>query len=373
MFKTYKKSILFHNPDYHCTFFYQTELRKLGWKAEIFVSDSYPASLLYSDDDILRAHNYTKNSKINYLIWFMSNFLRYKYIFYYGRPYTFSNIFKKLPVKMNYDPLLTLLKVCRKKIIYLPTGCRDEFTKASFSLFDNGNICGNCGIFDQCNDKSNARNLNLVSKYADLVIGTGFTEPSIDNLKHIKWKSFNLDIYNSNVVIPDEYLMPATENLRILHATNLKNRTSGKKNIKGSQHIFDAVDRLKREGYRCELIFIDNVRSKEMRYFQAQADLIIDQLIYGHWGSSALEGLALGKPVICYFNKVWKNNYVKNFSIESWPFIEANTESVYSVIKNLLNNPSLLVEYSKLSNDFANKHLDVVVNAKQFIDCLKSI
>jgi len=373
MFKTYKKSILFHNPDYHCTFFYQNELRKLGWKAEIFVSDSYPATLLYSDDDIHRTRDYTKNSKINYLIWFMFNFFRYKYIFYYGRPYSFSNVFKKLPVKMNYDPILALLKVCRRKIIYLPSGCRDEFTKASFSLFDNGNICGNCGIFDQCEDKSNVRNLNLVNKYADLVIGTGFNQPSINNLRPIKWKSFNLNIFCSNTVIPDEHVMPATENLRILHVTNLKNRKSGEKNIKGSQYIFDAIEKLKSEGYRCELMNIENVKSNEMRFFQAQADLIIDQLIYGHWGSTALEGVALGKPVICYFNEEWKKSYIANFGIESWPFIEANTNSIYQVLKNLLENPNLLEDYANLSKDFANKYLNITINVKEFVRCLESI
>jgi hypothetical protein len=373
MFKNNKKSILFHNPDYHCTFFYQTELRKLGWKAEIFVSQSYPEFLLYSDDQIHRARNYTKVDKINYLIWFMCNFLRYKYIFYYGRPYSFLNILAKVRIKLNHDPLFMLLKFCGRKIIYLPSGCRDEFTKASFSLFDNGNICRNCGIFDQCNDTLNFRNLYLVNKYADLVIGTGFTEPSISNLKHMKWKSFDLNIFNSNIVIPDKYVIPDNGNFKILHATSLKNREKNNKNIKGSQYIFDAIAKLKSEGYRCELIFIDNVQSKEMKYFQVQADLIIDQLIYGHWGSSALEGVALGKPVICYFNKEWKNNYIKNFSIESWPFIEANTASIYSVIKNLLDNPNLLLEHSKLSKDFATKHLDIEVNVKEFVKYLELI
>lgn len=373
MFKNNKKSILFHNPDYHCTFSYQTELRKLGWKAEIFVSHSYPESLLYSDHQIHRARKYTKIDKINYLIWFMCNFFKYKYIFYYGRPYSFLNLFKKLPLKLNHDPLFILLKMCRRKIIYLPSGCRDEFTKTSFALFDNGNICRNCGIFDQCDEISNVRNLNLVNKYADLVIGTGFTKPNINNLKHMKWKSFDLNIFNSNIVIPKKYIMPNTGNFKILHATSLKNRENGQKNIKGSQFIFDAVAKLRSEGYGCELIFIDTAQSKEMRYFQVQADLIIDQLIYGHWGSSALEGVALGKPVICYFNKEWKDNYIKNFSIESWPFIEASTTSIYSVVKNLLDNPSLVLEHSKLSKDFATKHLDIEVNVKEFVKCLELI
>jgi hypothetical protein len=97
------------------------------------------------------------------------------------------------------------------------------------------------------------------------------------------------------------------------------------------------INFMRSEGYNCELMNISNIQSKNMKYFQAQADLIIDQLIYGHWGSTSLECIALGKPVICYFNKEWKNNYINNFSIESWPVIEANTISIYSVIKGLYN------------------------------------
>jgi hypothetical protein len=373
MFNNYNKRILFHNPDYHCTFFYQKELQKMGWKAEIFVHYSYPESLLYSDHKIHRARNYTRSNRINYLIWFLNNFFKYKYIFYYGRPPSWSSFFKKLGIDSNIDPLLALLKFFKKKIIYLPSGCRDEFTKTTFSLFDNGNVCGNCGFYDQCDEESNIRNLSLMNKYADLVIGTGFTKPSIRNLKQMKWKAFDLSIFNSNLTIPSQFVLPVNGNFKILHTTNLINRQKYNKNIKGSRYIVDAIEKLRSEGYNCELMNISNIQSKNMKYFQAQADLIIDQLIYGHWGSTSLEGIALGKPVICYFNKEWKNNYINNFSIEAWPFIEANTSSIYSVIKGLLDKPSLVLEHSKLSKDFAQKHLDVKINVKAFVECIESI
>lgn len=373
MLKFNKKSILFHNPDYHCTFFYQTELRKIGWKADIFVSDTYPLNLLYSKDQIQRARKYTKIRKFDYLIWFMANFLKYKFIFYYGRPYNFSNLIRNLPINLSFDPLLLMLKIFRRKIIYLPSGCRDEFSKETFSLFDNGNICNNCGISDQCNDKSNIRNLNLINKYAHLVIGTGFTKPQINNYKYLKWKSFDLDVFNSDIIIPNKYVISDNTKFRILHITSLNNRENGGKNIKGSKFIIEAISTLKNEGYNCELMHFDHIESRNMKFIQAQADLIIDQLIYGHWGSTALEGVALGKPVICYFNKEWKDNYIKSLSIESWPFIEANPGTIYTVVKNLLDNPNLLIEYSNLSKDFATKYLDVKINVKDFVKCLEQI
>jgi hypothetical protein len=373
MFNSYKKSILFHNPDYHCTFFYREELQKFGWKADIFVSDSYPRNLLYSEKQIISANKYTKNPKINYLIWFLINIPKYKYIFYYGRPPNFSSIFKKLRLSIEFDPFFIFLKLFRKKIIYLPSGCRDEFTKKEFSFFEDGRICGNCGFFERCDEDSNIKNLRLINKYADLVIGSGFTNPKLNQLRNIKWKSFDLKIFNSNIEIPDEFMLPKNGKFRILHSTSLQSRKVNGKNIKGSEYLIDAVTKLKSEGYNCELILVESVHTKNMRYIQAQADLIVDQLIYGHWGSTSLEGVALGKPVICYFNKEWKKNYIMNFSIGVWPFIEADTDSIYAVIKNLLDYPNLTLEYSKLSIEFATRYLNIESNAKEFVSYLELI
>ena len=174
-------------------------------------------------------------------------------------------------------------------------------------------------------------------------------------------------------MIPDEFLLPKNGSFRILHSTSLQGRESNDKNIKGSKYVINAVAKLKNEGYNCELINTESVHIKNMRYIQAQADLVIDQLIYGHWGSSSLEGIALGKPVICYFNKEWKINYLRNFSIDVWPFIEADTTSIYDVIKNLLDNPRLILEYSRLSTEFATKYLNIESNAKEFVGYLESI
>jgi|LakMenEpi03Aug12_release.lakeMendotaPanAssembly.Ray.scaffolds.fasta_scaffold749948_1 hypothetical protein len=159
--------------------------------------------------------------------------------------------------------------------------------------------------------------------------------------------------------IPQNYLIQKTSTFKILHSTSLVGRDLNNKNIKGSSYIKKAIAQLVNEGYNCELIQVKDVDSKNMRYLQSQADLIIDQLIYGSWGSTSLEGVALGKPVICYFKSEWKKNYIDNFGIDIWPFIEANPQTIYSVIKDLLDNPMLISKYSKLSREFAIKYLDV--------------
>ena len=50
-----KKSVLFVRPDYHCSFLYRDELRKSGWKADVYVPPNYPEKLLYSEKNIYAA------------------------------------------------------------------------------------------------------------------------------------------------------------------------------------------------------------------------------------------------------------------------------------------------------------------------------
>lgn len=364
--KNRAQSILFVNPDYHCTFFYKQELDKLEWRADILVLDSYPDKHLYDAKKVLKTYKITSKSYINYSFWILSNIFKYKYIVFYGKPKDFGRFF----LKSGIEPLLAIIKFFRTKIVYLPAGCNDEFTKKEFIKFDFGNVCGNCGFFDKCNDKINKRNLQIINRYAHLIISSGFTKPQIENQKIIKWKSFDLDAFNPNIKVPNSYLIPKSNKFKILHSTSLEGRDFNGKNIKGSHYISAAVERLIGEGFNCELIRTTDVDSVNIKYIQVQSDLIIDQLIYGHWGSTSLEGIALGKPVICYFNKEWKENYIDALNIQVWPFIEADTNSIYTVLRNLLMNPDELKRYSEMSLDFAHKYLDIKVNTKEFIKVL---
>ena len=64
----------------------------------------------------------------------------------------------------------TLLK---KKIIFQPSGCREEMLKKDFLNFDQ-NVCSNCGFFESCDDTENRRHFSLIEKYSDLNVSFGF-------------------------------------------------------------------------------------------------------------------------------------------------------------------------------------------------------
>ena len=146
------------------------------------------------------------------------------------------------------------------------------------------------------------------------------------------------------------------------------------KNIKGSQFISAAVDRLKAEGYPVEFFFVDDKPSNQMRFYQSQADIIVEQLIYGWWGSTFVEAAALGKPVVCYLRPSWKKIFMKSFpEYADLPIVEANVDTIYEVLKDLVTNADFRERAGAEARRFAEKHFDPSRNSQRLIQVLESL
>jgi glycosyltransferase involved in cell wall biosynthesis len=382
------KSILFVRPDFHCSFFYRDEFRKQGWVADIFVQPGYPEKLLYSNEDILRIPElkWGKNRVFRWLnaiwsvIWWLGKFSKYRYHLYYAAPPAFNFFEKRLRLTRFFgkDFLfeLFLSKLFGVKLLYLPSGCHEDDLMATWKTFDNGNVCENCGYYDKCNDDLNKIKFDRIRRYFDFFVGLGFKNSREFKETHFKYKSIDLSLWNPDIKIPDRFLLSETKNLRILHSNYLKKsgRDYKNRNIKGSPYVHAAVTRLKSEGHPVEYMAIDNVASNEMRFYQAQADIVVDQLIFGSWGSTCVEALALGKPVVCYLRPCAKEFFLKNFDeYDTLPIIEADTTTIYDALKKLVDDPELRKRKAAESREFAESHFNPTRNGIEFIKLLNEI
>ena len=381
-------SILFVRPDYHCSFIYRDSFRRAGWQADVFVPLTYPENLLYSNHDIIRpVQIITGTSKIALILnhvslifcWLIV-FWRYKFHVYYGRPPLVSFLESRIGLcKLFGDGFsieLWLSRLLRRKLIFLPTGCHDEESKSVFSLLDDGNVCNNCGAWNSCDDSKNNLNFVRIHRYFDCVIGTGTIDSTQFPMQHIRYKAIDLEKWHPDIEVPSEHVLPTTKNIRVLHSAYLSksNRSWQGRNIKGSPSIISAIKRLKNEGYAIDYFFIHNKPSNVMRFYQAQADIVVDQLIYGWWGSTFVETSALGKPVVCYLRNSWKTFFFKVFpEYRTLPVIEANTSTIYSVLKELVENEDLRRIKGIESRQFAELHFNPDQNTRDFIRLLESL
>jgi hypothetical protein len=376
-----KKSIIFISPDYHCSFFYRDELRKMGWKADIYVPPNYPELMLFDKPDfihvplnrvaaLIKAHRF-----IWQMLFFLYILLRYKYHFYHCGVDQFSFGEKKIPVLKKIAPTfrvhLWLSKVFRRKILHMPSGVPDEEMPEVVERLGNAEE----GVKTEDPERMKIW-FDMLRRYVDLNLGYGHLDSTQYKATHVKWKVIDLKMFIPNIEIPEKLRLPSTSNIRILHsfmfAKDRIDRYQG--NIKGTKYILEAVDRLISEGYPVELMYFDRVPAKEYRYIQAQADIVVEELIRGAWGSTAVECIALGKPVITYVRPEWEAFYYKCFpDTRPFPFVVANKFSIYDVLKVVVEDENFRAQRASESRKWAEKHLNPAVNAKSFSELLQTI
>jgi hypothetical protein len=135
----------------------------------------------------------------------------------------------------------------------------------------------------------------------------------------------------ANVHLDSSWKLSAQERansspLRLLHAPT--NRAT-----KGTGYVLEAVRRLKDvDRLDVELELVEGVPRKEARKAYERADLFIDQLLVGWYGGLAVEGMALGKPVVCYLRDADLKHIPPEMRADL-PLIRATPATLYDVLK----------------------------------------
>ena len=373
-----KKSLVFIYPDYHCSFFYRDELRKLGWKADIYVPHGFPKLLLFDRPDLSAPEPSSQGrwsgikATLKTELLYVAMLRRYKYHFYYGslEHLTIFDDFLRLHwlFGKSFRINLFLARLFRCKILYLPSGSPDEEMPNVIAALGNDEE----GVAVRDAERMRVH-FAVLNRYSDFNIGFGVLDSTQYKATHLKYKSIDLDIWNPNIQIPAQYRLPATSKIRILHSFMFGGQRMAEQggNIKGTKYVVAAVERLIEDGYELEFLSFDNIPNSEYRFLQAQADIVVEELIRGTWGSTAVECMALGKPVVTYVRADWEARYYRLFpETEPLPFINANKWTIYERLKEVLDDPTKLAEYGRKSRDFAVAHLDPSVNVATFAKVL---
>lgn len=259
-------------------------------------------------------------------------------------------------------------KALGKTLAYTVSGCNSGITPTSLAKWSQLEstipVCRKCPWESKprvCSDERSIRWGEKVKKYCDLVFSE--TLPPLDYMaipsviRDPVTVCLDTEVWRPNLQIPSKFKIERQENeFTVYHGVgNYEARLRDGKNIKGTSYIKDAIDRLNSEGHRVRWIFATDVANKDVRFLQSQADVVIDQLNVGMYGASAREGMMLGKPVICYIHKSLREGPQKLDVFRNCPLIPATEESIYEVLKNLVQNRNQLAEIGSASRAFAVK------------------
>jgi glycosyltransferase involved in cell wall biosynthesis len=371
-----QRSVVFYGNSYYHFHYLAQALRRRGWDA-ITVSYeciSNSSSLFYHGEDLNLFSWDNETYKHNIEAFFQRIKKRYK-LFHFANDFVMH--FNPYHTE-EVDPKIIEWKNLGLKIANTPSGCLSlttptEWANWSKSKLSGKNCCDRCNWQDNadvCSDKKSSDWSKKLDKYCDVIFGEflpdiGFAssskvllEPTTMCLDPILWHP-KLDIPKEYKIIknsPDEIL--------IYHAVgNYELRNTETKNIKGTPYVINAVNRLKEEGYNLRLIFITNMKNKEIRFIQSQADIIVDQLNAGTYGATAREGMMLGKPVICKINP---SLYSNNSAFVDLPLIHAEEDTIYYVLKSLIENSEERKNIGLKSRNYALKWLSADACAERY-------
>src|ERR1035437_6340576 len=143
--------------------------------------------------------------------------------------------------------------------------------------------------------------------------------------------------------------LPMHDILVIMHAPTHRGN-------KGTDFIIEAIEKLISEGEPICFNLVENVTHDRLKEDYKKADIFIDQIMGGWYGTASIEAMALGRPVICSIRKSYFE-YI-DYGPEI-PMIHADPDFIYDSIKYLIKNRSKLPEIGKASRRFIEKVHDV--------------
>jgi hypothetical protein len=288
-----------------------------------------------------------------------------------------SNVLKLL----RFPPYseIQLLKKLGRHIVYTNNGCLDGVSQSSYRSWQSPErICDICVWRDKpevCCDERNLTWGAIRNKLADYqcTIGGNRQDYNNDSRVHEVPEFYCLDqnFWHPNLPIPPEYRLSYPPNtVKLYHAVgnfNLRTDASTQRNIKSTHIYLPLIERLKIEGYPVELIFAKDIPNKVVRFYQAQADIVIDMLSVGFFGANVKEALMLGKPAICYLRPEWLESMRKEIPdyVNEIPVISATPETIYDVLVDLIRNPEKRAEIGRRSREFAVKWHSAEAGAKK--------
>lgn len=412
------KSVLYVGQAFYNHWYLSRELRKLGWKADQlnldcgdhdqmfyhgqdfwFKDEKYEKFYQKLDFFLYALDNYSvfhfantfgilfiedldskKPRKKSGFVYFFFNFLFnrilnwelnkiYRLVYFIGIKRTARLMIKfseYLPERWD----ILLIKKIGKTIVYTNNGCQDGVLQSSFGKWstpDNVPVCDICPWKNNpavCSDERMRKWGEFRNSVTDYLCLTGGNRAdfNVSDRVHERPEVYCLDhnFWDPAILVPSNYKLPFADNIvKIFHSVgNFQSRSQvGNKTIKSTHVYVPLLEKLKKQGFPVEMIFFNDVPSIKMRYYQVQADIVVDMLTFGFFGANIREGMMLGKPCVCYIRPEWLEQIRKEIPeyADELPVISATPDTIEAILIDLINNPEKRREIGRRSRKFAEK------------------
>jgi hypothetical protein len=364
--------VLYVGQAYYNTWYLSRALRRLGWQADVLNWDATPESdLYYHGEDFRLELGGLRSVRLAKQATFYARALRRYDIFHFSNAHgmKFGGDFAEwVEQRFSRGAEIRLLKRLGKTVVYTNNGCLDGVAQSSFAAWGDTPVCRDCPWREMpriCSDERNLAWGSFRNEVADfqVLLGGNRADYNVDPSVHEVPEFYCLDPeqWRPDLLVPANYRLPLPQTtVKIYHGVGnalTRSEVGTQRNIKSTHIYLPLIERLKAEGHDVELVFFTDVPNTKLRFYQAQADIVVDMLTYGFFGANAREAMMLGKPVVCYLRPEWLDQMRVEIPdyVDELPVVSATPDTVHDVLVDLIEHPERRAEIGRRSREFAVK------------------
>jgi glycosyltransferase involved in cell wall biosynthesis len=183
------------------------------------------------------------------------------------------------------------------------------------------------------------RHLEAYGRWIDVILGCADLVETLPRHDGVVPYPFDADAWQP---VPEEEDGVVT----VVHSPNHRH-------YKGTRFLVDAVERLRGEGLPIELVLVEGMPNDVARRTYEQADVIADQFLIGAYALFAIEGMALGKPVLCYLNDRFRPYHPE---WEECPIVNTSPETIANNLRRLAADRELRRELGRRGPPYVRKY-----------------
>lgn len=344
-------------------------LRELGHTADnvCFDFEGPTSDLTWGCDYSLRSSG---KAILQQLMFFTFALAKYDVFHFWSSPYLVPPCYNLLKRHLPWD--LAMIKRLGKRIIFHSDGCFPMIRPSVWKAQVDPMICHICqttqgDTYGQCSNNNTIRLNEAMNRYADLRFGIGL---GLDFEASAEFEFLPIDdtLWHDKLEIPAMYRFERKipESILIFHSV-ASHGIGNRGNIKGTRWIEETVRALQNRGYKVELMSVERVPNKVVRFYQAQADIVVDQLVMGGGGANSRECLAVGKPVLTRMHEAqWEPYRKAALPYGLPPYIPTERENLEENLIRLVENEPLRRDIGRQSAEFAKQVLTPIACARRF-------
>lgn len=347
----------------------RTGLRRLGHRADTVAFGPRTAhrELTGAPDYLLPSKWWALPQQSVFLAYALA---RYDVFHFWAQPHIIPPLYTTFTKHFPFD--LVAIKKAGKKIVWQSDGCYPMVRPTVWKTSIDPEVCFVCqttqgDTYGHCSNDNTIHMNEAMSRYADLKFGMGL---NLDFETGAEYVFFPVDLekWYPGLEVPPQYRYQRRNADTVLIYHGVGSHVIGNRgNIKGTIWIHQAVAELQQAGYNIELMHIERVPNEEVRYYQAQADIVVDQLLIGGGGQNARECLALGKPVLTRIHPQQCEQFRKAAAPFSFPpYVPTDRLNLKENLIRFIEDRSLRERVGAESAEFARQVLAPEAAAERF-------